>query len=91
MLDNEDPNGQWTQGTLSTDPVVTSPIDLSSFTNGVYNFTYTQNLLPNPCAEESTTVQVIILQDPNAGVAVNQTFCENDLTGNSPFDLFQPK
>ena len=88
LLDNEDPNGQWTQGTLSTDPVVTSPIDLSSFTNGVYNFTYTQNLLPNPCAEESTTVQVIILQDPNAGVAVNQTFCENDLTGNSPFDLF---
>ncbi len=88
LLDNEDPNGQWTQGTLSTDPIVMSPIDLSSFTNGTYSFTYTQNLLPNPCAEESTTVQVIILQDPNAGIAVNQTFCENDLIGNSPFDLF---
>lgn len=88
LLDNEDLNGQWTQGTLSTDPIVTSPIDLSLFTSGNYNFTYTQNLLPNPCAEESTTVQVIILQDPNAGIAVNQTFCENDLIGNSPFDLF---
>tara|TARA_R110000868_G_scaffold399053_1_gene672592 strand:+ start:12737 stop:16927 length:4191 start_codon:yes stop_codon:yes gene_type:complete len=89
LLDGtQDPNGQWTQGTLSTDPVVTSPIDLSTFTANTYNFTYTQNLSPSPCAEESTTVQVIILQDPNAGIAVNQTFCENDLTGNSPFNLF---
>ncbi len=88
LIDNEDPNGQWTQGTSSSDPVVTSPIDLSSFTANTYNFTYTQNLSPNPCAEKTTTVQVIILPDPNAGVAVNQIFCENDLVGNSPFDLF---
>ncbi len=88
LLDNEDPNGQWTAGTTSTDPVVTSPIDLTGFTAGTYNYTYTQNLLPNPCPEESTTVQVVVLPDPNAGIAVNQTFCENDLIGNSPFDLF---
>ncbi|MBP0904654.1 gliding motility-associated C-terminal domain-containing protein [Mariniflexile gromovii] len=88
LLDNEDLNGQWTQGTLSTDPVVTSPIDLSSFIPGTYDFTYTQNLLPNPCTEQSTTVQVVILPDPNTGVAVNQIFCENDLAANSPFDLF---
>lgn len=88
LLDNEDSGGQWTQGTLSTDPVVTSPFDLTGFTPGTYNFTYTQNLLPNPCPEESTTVQVIVLADPNAGVAVNQTFCENDLAANSPFNLF---
>ncbi len=88
LLDNEDPNGQWTQGLLSTDPVVISPIDLSAFTPGTYNFTYTQNVLPNPCPEESTTVQVVVLQDPEAGNAVNQTFCENDLATNSPFDLF---
>ncbi|MCK0178596.1 gliding motility-associated C-terminal domain-containing protein [Flavobacteriaceae bacterium S0862] len=88
LLENEDPNGQWTQGTLSTDPVVSTPINLTGFTPGTYNFTYTQNVLPNSCPEESTTVQVIVLQDPNAGNAVNQIFCENDLTANSPFDLF---
>ncbi|WP_203256413.1 gliding motility-associated C-terminal domain-containing protein [Hyunsoonleella ulvae] len=90
LLDNEDIGGQWTQGTSSTDPVVTSPIDLTTgaFTPGTYNFTYTHNLLPNPCPEVSTTVQVIVLADPDAGNAVNQTFCENDLTGNSPFNLF---
>lgn len=88
LLDNEDPNGQWTQGTTSSDPVVTSPLNLVGFTPGTYNFTYTQNLLPSPCLEESTTVQVIVLQDPNAGNAVNQVFCENDLAADSPFDLF---
>ncbi|MBC3756875.1 gliding motility-associated C-terminal domain-containing protein [Hyunsoonleella sp. SJ7] len=88
LLDNEDPNGQWTQGTSSTDPVVASPIDLTGFTANTYNFTYTQNLLPNPCPEESTTVQVVVLPDPHAGNAINQTFCENDLSANSPFDLF---
>lgn len=88
LLDNEDPNGQWTQGTLSTDPIVTSPIDFSGFTANTYNFTYTQNVSPNPCPEESTTVQVVILQDPNAGIAINAVFCENDLTANSPYDLF---
>ena len=88
LLDNEDPNGQWTQGTSSSDPVITSPISLTGFTPGTYNFTYTQNLLPNPCPEESTTVQIIVLQDPNAGNGINQIFCENDLAANSPFDLF---
>ncbi|WP_197077345.1 gliding motility-associated C-terminal domain-containing protein [Lacinutrix sp. Hel_I_90] len=88
LLDNEDPNGQWTQGTTSTDPVVTSPIDLSGFTPATYNFTYTQNVSPNLCPEESTTVQVVVLQDPNAGIAVNAVFCENELTTNSPYDLF---
>ncbi|MGC6432446.1 MAG: gliding motility-associated C-terminal domain-containing protein [Jejuia sp.] len=90
LLDNEDPNGQWTLGTTSTDPLVTSPIDLTTgaFTPGTYNFTYTQNLLPNPCPEESTTVQVVVLDDPNAGNPFNQTFCENDLVANSPFNLF---
>jgi len=89
LLDGtQDPGGQWTMGTLSTDPIVTSPIDLSGFTPATFNFTYTQNLSPNPCPEQSTTVQVIVLADPNAGVAVNATFCENDLAANSPFDLF---
>ena len=88
LLDNEDPAGLWTQGLTSSDPAVSSPIDLSGFTPGTYNFTYSQNVNPNPCPEESTTVQVIVLQDPNAGNAVNQLFCENDLVANSPFDLF---
>ncbi|XCF06681.1 gliding motility-associated C-terminal domain-containing protein [Tamlana crocina] len=88
LIENEDPNGQWTQGTSSSDPVVTSPIDLTSFTPATYNFTYTQNLAPSPCPEESTTVQVIVLADPNAGVAIDQTFCENELASNSPFNLF---
>ena len=88
LLDNEDPDGQWTQGTTSTDPIVSSPIDLSGFTTGTYDFTYTQNVLPNLCLEESTTVQVVVLQDPNAGIAINETFCENELVINSPYDLF---
>ena len=87
LLENHDPNGIWTQGTLSTDPAVTSPIDLTTgaFTPGTYNFTYTQNLL-TPCAEESTTVQVEVLADPNAGTAINDTICENELVTN--YNLF---
>jgi gliding motility-associated-like protein len=88
LLDNEDPGGLWTFGLTSADPVVTSPVDLSSLAPGTYNYTYTQNVLPNPCPEESTTVQVIILEDPHAGNAINATFCESDLQANSPFDLF---
>ncbi len=88
LIENYDIGGQWTQGLLSTDPIVTSTIDLSGFTPNTYNFTYSQNLSPNPCPEENTTVQVIVLADPNAGDAVNQEFCENDLAANSPFDLF---
>ncbi len=89
LLENEDPNGQWTQGTLSTDPIVNSPIDLTGFAPGIYSFTYTQNLAPNPCPEESTTVQVEVLQDPEAGTPTNPSaFCENDLAASSLFDLF---
>ncbi|ULC59421.1 gliding motility-associated C-terminal domain-containing protein [Flaviramulus sp. BrNp1-15] len=88
LIENYDPDGQWTQGTTSSDPVVTFPIDLTGLTPNTYNFTYTQNLSPNPCPEESTTVQVIVLPDPDAGVAINQTFCENELAANSPFNLF---
>ena len=89
LLENQDPNGQWTQGTLSTGPPVTSPIDLSTgaFTPGTYNFTYTQNFL-TPCTDDSTTVQVVVLADPNAGIALNAIFCENELGTNSPYDLF---
>ncbi len=89
LLDNEDSGGLWTQGTLSTDPAVSSPIDLSSgaYTPGTYNFTYFQNLT-TPCADQSTTVQVVVLADPNAGTAVNDLFCENELSANSPYDLF---
>ncbi|WP_346880677.1 gliding motility-associated C-terminal domain-containing protein [uncultured Algibacter sp.] len=88
LLENEDPGGQWTRGATSTDPVVTSPIDLNGLVSGVYSFTYTQNVMPNPCPENSTTVEVTVLEDPNAGVAVNQSFCERDLSTSSPFDLF---
>ena len=90
LIENYDPDGQWTQGTTSTDPVVASTVDLTTLTasGSPYSFTYTQNLSPNPCPEESTTVQVIVLPDPNAGVAINQTFCENELAANSPFNLF---
>jgi len=89
LIENEDAGGQWTQGTLSSDPLVANPsaIDLTSLAPATYNFTYTQNL-STPCPDESTTVQVVILADPSAGNAVNQTFCENDLVSNSPFNLF---
>ncbi len=89
LLQGADPGGQWTQGTLSTDPVVTSPIDISAFAVGTYDFTYTQNVT-TPCSEVSTTVQLEILADPNAGNsnAIIPTFCENEVTLNSPFDLF---
>ena len=88
QLTGQDPGGQWTAGTTSTDPVVISPVDLSAYIEGTYFFTYTQNLSPSVCIEESTTIQVDILSNPDAGVAINQTFCENNLIPNSPFDLF---
>src|SRR5690606_24327059 len=89
LIENEDTGGQWTEGTTSTDPVVASPsaLDISAFTPGTYNFTYTQNIA-TPCPEESTTVQIVVVEDPNAGTAVNQVFCENDVASNSPFVLF---
>ncbi|MDG1730542.1 MAG: gliding motility-associated C-terminal domain-containing protein [Algibacter sp.] len=80
LIENQDPGGQWTGGN--------STIDLIGFSAGTYNFTYTQNALPNPCPEETTTVEIIILQDPHAGNALNDVFCENDLVSNSPYDLF---
>ncbi|SFC88125.1 gliding motility-associated C-terminal domain-containing protein [Algibacter pectinivorans] len=88
LVENHDLGGQWTAGAASTDPVITSPIDLSGLTAGTYNYTYSQNVTPNPCPENSTTVQVVVLDDPNAGVALNAVFCENDLTANSPYNLF---
>ncbi len=88
LLDNEDTGGTWTQGATSMDPTVTSPMDLTSFVPGTYDFTYSQNLAPNPCPEESTTVQVIVLADPNAGTAISMEFCENNLSVHSPYDLF---
>ena len=87
LLDNEDVGGQWTQGNTSSGPVTTSPLDLTTLTPGTYNYRYTQNVAPNPCPEEFTTVQIEILADPNPGTAINAEFCENDLTPN-PFDLF---
>jgi gliding motility-associated-like protein len=87
LLDNEDPNGQWTLGLSSADPIVNSPIDLTGFAPATYNFTYTQNLFTS-CPNNSTTVQVEILADPNAGTAVNATFCENELAARSPYNLF---
>ncbi len=87
LLDNEDAGGIWTQGTSSAAPTVVSPIDLTGFTAGTYDFTYVQNALPNPCPEDTTTIQIIVLENPNAGVALTTQFCENDLVANSPFNL----
>ncbi|MFV9552347.1 gliding motility-associated C-terminal domain-containing protein [Algibacter sp. PT7-4] len=80
LLEGQDSGGQWSGGN--------STIDLTGFTPGTYNYTYTQNELPNPCPEESTTVQIIILADPHAGNAINAVFCENALASNSPYNLF---
>ncbi|MEO9501095.1 MAG: gliding motility-associated C-terminal domain-containing protein [Nonlabens ulvanivorans] len=88
LLDNEDAGGTWTQGSTSASPVINSPFDFTGLMPGTYDFTYSQNLSPNPCPEESTTVQVTVLQDPNAGTAIATEFCENDLVTNSPYDLF---
>ncbi len=85
LLANEDPGGVWTDGNGN---VVVNPIDLTGFPPGIYFYTYTQNGGLNPCPDASTTVQIIILPDPNPGVAINVQFCENDLDINSPFDLF---
>ncbi len=87
LLENEDPNGQWTQGPSSSGTIITSPVDLFSLSAGTYNFTYSQNVAPNACPLQTTTVQIIILEDPNAGEGTTRVFCENDLVSNSPFDL----
>ena len=88
LLDNEDPGGQWTEGLTSSGLIVSSPIDLTGLAPGNYNFTYTQNILPNPCPEESTTVEIIVYPTPETGTPTTAVFCENDLVGNSPLDLF---
>ncbi len=88
LLDGEDAGGQWTQGTTSTDPVVSSPIDLSVLTSGTYNFTYTQNVLPNVCSEESTTIQIEVIPQPETGTTTEAIYCENDLAASPSLDLF---
>lgn len=85
LLINEDPGGVWTDGNGN---VVSNPIDLTGFPPGTYEYTYTQNGGLNPCPDASTVVQIIILPDPNPGIAINAQFCENELDINSPFNLF---
>ena len=85
LLENQDPDGQWTDGSNN---VIGNLINLTGSAPNTYNYTYTQNLLPNPCPEESTTVEVIVLQDPDAGTALNDIFCVNALVTNSPYNLF---
>ncbi|MDO5979419.1 gliding motility-associated C-terminal domain-containing protein [Flavivirga spongiicola] len=90
LLDTDaDLGGVWTEGLSSSGTVVPSSIDLTTgaFTpaSSPYNFTYSQNTT-TPCPEDSTTIQIVVLADPNAGTATNDTFCENALIAN--YNLF---
>ncbi|MDO5972451.1 gliding motility-associated C-terminal domain-containing protein [Flavivirga aquimarina] len=93
LLDTDaDPGGQWTEGASSAGTVIPSLIDLTTgaYTpaGSPYSFTYTQNVT-TPCPDNSTTIQIAIVAEPNTGTADPATYCENDpALNNATFDLF---
>jgi mucin-2 len=58
LLTGNQTGGVWTD---SSNVVVTSPIDVSTFTAGTYDYTYT---ITNTCGTDTETVQLTILPNP---------------------------
>lgn len=88
LLDgSQDLNGTWHVGLDSTGPVATNPVDLTILGTGVFYYTYSVPAI-GTCTDMDVTVEITINPLPNTGIAINATFCENDLAANSPFDLF---
>ncbi|MFB9088426.1 T9SS type B sorting domain-containing protein, partial [Flavobacterium paronense] len=58
LLTGEDAGGVWTD---STSQVVTSPINIISFTAGTYSYTYT---VTNTCGSDTEVVQFTVLANP---------------------------
>ncbi|WP_452221102.1 T9SS type B sorting domain-containing protein, partial [Lacinutrix salivirga] len=84
LLDGtQDTNGTWSDinGTVS------NPIDITGLTAGTYDYTYSVADI-GTCSDVDVVVQIIVLPLPETGVPTPALFCENDLTANSPLDLF---
>ncbi len=88
LLDGtQDTNGTWYIGTDTSGLTTTSDVDITGFTDGTYNYTYSVPPI-GTCTDVDVTVQLIILPQPNTGTPSSPTYCENDLAANSPLDLF---
>ncbi len=88
LLDGtQDTNGTWYIGADTSGSTTTNSVNLTGFTDGTYDYTYS---VPDigTCSDVDVTVQIIILPQPNTGIASSPTYCENDLAANSPLDLF---
>ena len=83
----QDTNGTWYIGTDTSGSTTTNSVDITGFTDGTYNYTYSVPAI-GTCTDVDVTVQVIILPQPNTGIPSAPIFCENDLASNSPLDLF---
>ena len=88
LLDGtQDTDGTWYEGVDTSGTAVTNPIDISGFTDGTYNYTYSVPMV-GTCSDVDVTVQIIVLPRPITGTPTPAVFCENDLAANSPLDLF---
>ncbi|WNH14319.1 gliding motility-associated C-terminal domain-containing protein [Thalassobellus suaedae] len=86
LLTGEDQTGTWSDDD-STSALSGNTVTLDGLSEGTYNFTYNVDAIGS-CDDVDVTVQIIINPQPNSGTPSPALFCENDLTANSPLDLF---
>ncbi|MFV8282866.1 hypothetical protein ACNKXS_15075, partial [Christiangramia marina] len=86
LVTGGDAGGDWTD---ASDVSVSDPIDLSSYTAGTYEFTYTVGPedADSECAPDNTTVTIIIDGTVEAGTGGSDRYCEDD-TDLSSVSLF---
>lgn len=81
-LTGADPDGIWTDPNgnilpLPTAGTTTLTFDPQTMPQGIY--TYTVNNPPSACIPESSTVEVLFISPPNAGITpIPQSFCANE-------------
>jgi large repetitive protein len=87
LLVGEDSTGTWYVGNNNLGATTPNLINLSILTAGTYNFTFDVDAIGS-CDDALVTVSLTINPLPNTGIPTPAIFCENDLVGNSPLNLF---
>ncbi|MFI1770187.1 hypothetical protein, partial [Thalassobellus citreus] len=86
LLTGEDQTGTWSDDD-SSGALSGNTVTLDGLAPATYNFTYDVAAI-GICDDVDVTVQIIVNPQPNTGTPSPAIFCENDIAGNSPLDLF---
>lgn len=77
LLSGADPGGTWAETTASGQfNTGTGVFDASGLTAGTYTFTYTLTAAA-PCLDDFATIDVVVSDQPDAGVDGNSTLCNS--------------